>query len=264
MIFPNKFAQILLLTFFLGAATSAAGSPFRVSERFVLRSVRTIHAAEMTYGATYGNGNYGALSALGQAHLIDVALATGNKYGYMFVLTTVPWTPTSPAAFTLTATPRVYRKTGRLSFFIDTTGEIRGGDKGGQPANASDPVIDDCTQGSIIENERCTIGSLRILHGAEMTYAATYGNGNYAALAELGRVQLIDTSLATGQYRGYSISVVRTPQTQTESATFRISAVPQTYGITGIRSFYVDTTGVIRGADKDGQPADQNDPPINN
>jgi hypothetical protein len=245
----------------LFAATSNLVIP---NERLTLRAMRILHGAQMTYAATYGNGNFGTLNSMGQAQLIDAALASGNKYGYVFTVSVRFSTPTSPADFTATATPRVYRKTGKLSFYIDTAGEIHGADKGGQPATGADPIIDDCTTGSITENELCTIQSLRTLHGAESTYAATYGNGNYAGLTELRSVMLISGSLASGQLRGYSISVVTFPQTPNEPARFRITAVPQIYGTTGIRSFFIDEIGVIRGADHQGGPADQNDPPITN
>ena len=44
---------------------------------------------------------------------------------------------------------------------------------------------------------------------------------------------------------------------------FKIWAVPQVYGTTAIRSFFIDQTGVFRGGDKNGGEANQNDPPIN-
>src|SRR3982751_1315665 len=59
-------------------------------------------------------------------------------------------------------------------------------------------------------NEGSAISSLRTLHGAQMTYGATYGSGNYAgatgaagtnaALSELAaaNVNLIDGQLGTG------------------------------------------------------------------
>ena len=45
-------------------------------------------------------------------------------------------------------------------------------------------------------------------------------------------------------------------------ASFKITAVPQTYGSTGVRSFFLATDGVIHGADKGGLPADENDPAL--
>ena len=55
-------------------------------------------------------------------------------------------------------------------------------------------------------NEGSAISALRTLHGAQMTYASTYGNGNYAgtaaavgdavALQQLGTPGLVDGVLA--------------------------------------------------------------------
>ena len=232
------------------------------NERCTIGAIRTLHGAEMTYSATYGDGNYGSLSQMGKSGLIPRTLATGLIHGYSFTVTFVIGTQTEPATFKINATPQIYGMTGIRSFFMDTSGVLRGADKHGKPANENDPVIEICTNGSIIENEQCTIGSLRTLHGSEMTYASTYGNGSYTSLAELARLGLIEERLGSGQLRGYSFSVFTFPQTPTVPATFKITATPQIYGTTGIRSFFMDESGVIRGADKHGEPANENDPPI--
>ena len=60
-------------------------------------------------------------------------------------------------------------------------------------------------------NEGSAIASLRTLHGAQMTYAATSGNGNFAgseavgisALTDLDAVDLIDTVLGSGTKSNY-------------------------------------------------------------
>lgn len=44
--------------------------------------------------------------------------------------------------YTLVATPKEYRKTGRRSFYLDETGLIRGADHAGEPATANDPPVD--------------------------------------------------------------------------------------------------------------------------
>lgn len=251
---------ILQIAFLAGSA--AANYPGYYNERRAMRSMRILHGAQMTYSATSGNGNFGSLSALYQASLISQALATGNMDGYLFAVSITPRTQTSPAEFTITAVPRFYGKTGRRSFFMETIGELRGADKHGQPATNADPIIDDCTNGGIADNERCIMESLRHLHGAEMTYAATTSNRNYGGLAELRNALLIGEALSTGRLRGYSISVVTFPRTQTESERFRIIALPQIYGVTGIRSFFIGTDGVMYGADKNGMPADENDPTV--
>lgn len=233
------------------------------NERCTILNMLTLHGAEMDYSAIYGNGNYGSLSQLGERGLIFSSLATGLSHGYKFTVNIVVATQTAPAMFKITATPQIYGTTGVRSFFMDTTGVLHGADIQGEPANENDPIIETCTDGSIFENERCTMRSLRTLHGSEMTYASTYGNGSYtSSLAELASIGLIDRHLGTGKLRGYSFSVAAFPQTPTLPATFSVNATPQIYRTTGIRSFFVGTDGVIRGADKHGEPANENDPPI--
>src|SRR6266576_6960638 len=56
-------------------------------------------------------------------------------------------------------------------------------------------------------NEGSAISACRTLHGAQMTYSSTYGNGDYAgavagtgttaALSELGTPNLVDAVMAT-------------------------------------------------------------------
>ncbi len=260
LLLVSIFTQIVVFA----GPVEAANDPQTRNERSVLLAMRTLHGAESTYFSTHGNNNYGTLAQLGATQLIDQALATGYKYGYKFVVTIRFSTPTTPAEFAITATPRKYRLYGRLSVYIGTDGVMRGGDNGGQPATADDPVIDEppCDTGSIPANEVCVVQKLRTLHGAEWTYYVTHGNGSFTGLTELGAVHLIDQRLATGLLNGYSIAIVTYRQTSQEPAQFRIIALPQVYGFTGRRSFFIGTAGVIHAADKQGRPADENDPPI--
>ena len=261
------FSRFLFATLFVlsGLFAANAQSPRLYSEAHVLRSLRQIHGAQATYQATTGNGNYGSLQSLRQAGFIDEALASGSKYGYLYAVSTVPFVPgQSFPSFTVTATPRLYRKSGSRSFFIDVGGEVHGDDKNGQVATSGDPIIDDCTNGSIAANELCTIGDMRALHSAQMTYAATIGNQNFALFPRLYQAGLIRSDLADYLARGYGYTVLKidlVPDVQVPS--FKIWATPWTYGTTAIRSFFIDQTGVLRGADKNGGQANENDPPIN-
>src|SRR6187549_1348229 len=57
-------------------------------------------------------------------------------------------------------------------------------------------------------NEGSAVSAMRTLHGAQMTYASTYGNANYAgALADLGTPALIDATLAGGTKSCYTYVV---------------------------------------------------------
>lgn len=101
-------------------------------------------------------------------------------------------------------------------------------------------------------NEGSAQSTIRMLHTAQGTYAATSGAGNYGDLGDLRSVVMIDELVATGQKSGYSFDV--DPENGGTPRTFVIDAVPtdSTLGITqtGTRRFCITTEGVIR-ADAD-------------
>ncbi len=114
-------------------------------------------------------------------------------------------------------------------------------------------------------NEGSAISSLRTLHGAQMTYAATSGNQQFAGvtaggvpgaatvvpLEQLNDVNLIDSVLRTGTKSNYNFAGERglgTAGAAGTPAVFYFSANPtSTSGLTqtGTRRFGVDTPGVI-------------------
>src|SRR5688572_5258488 len=114
-------------------------------------------------------------------------------------------------------------------------------------------------------NESSAISSLRTLHGAQMTYASTSGNRNFAgAPASMGGgnrdglttlsnsgINLVDRTLGTGFKSGYDFIGGKVDGTTGAGATpseFFFSANPGTpTGIarTGTREFGVETAGVI-------------------
>ncbi len=98
-------------------------------------------------------------------------------------------------------------------------------------------------------NEGSAISSLRTLHGAQMTYNATSGNGDFApAMTDLANVSLIDAVLASGEKSNYEFTGEAVPRTTEVPATFWFSAVPTSgSGLTqtGTRRFGIDTPGVI-------------------
>jgi len=106
-------------------------------------------------------------------------------------------------------------------------------------------------------NEGSAVSAMRTLHGAQMTYGATYGGGNYAgattmtvaALTELGTPGLVDSVLASGNKSGYVFVGIRVDRTSTAPAQFGFSAIPTTdTGVTatGTRRFGVATDGVLK------------------
>ena len=261
--FAILFFSILAFCFQASAATGykSSGYAYGQNERFAIRALQTLHSAQMTYQATAGNGNYGSLSDLYEAQLIDSVLASGFKYGYVFQIFNVAPIGTASDAFHMTATPISYRKTGRRSFFVNENGEMRGADKNGAAATVTDPIIDVCQElGN--SNERCATIDLRILYGAQITYSATVGGGNYGSFQQLYEANLISSSLWVGSRHGYDFAFATQDASKNSPAFFKLWATPIDYGVTGRMSYYIDATGVLRGADRSGLRADENDPPI--
>lgn len=108
----------------------------------------------------------------------------------------------------------------------------------------------------IAGNETAAILQLRTIASAETAYMTTTGAGSYGTLRQLVDSQLIDSSLGSGDKSGYRFEVRLTPNSSYEAV-----ARPAQYGITGLRSFYLNSNdGQIRGADKKGAEATASDP----
>lgn len=110
-------------------------------------------------------------------------------------------------------------------------------------------------------NEGSAIRTLRQVHEAEFTYASMHGV--YGTLEELAAEQLIDGGIAAGTRHGYVIRIKVSKSDRENPPAFQLVAVPLTYPNSGRRSFYVDETGVIRGADARGRDATEFDAPLN-
>lgn len=110
-------------------------------------------------------------------------------------------------------------------------------------------------------NEGSAVSAMRTLHGAQMTYQATVGGGNYAgatgtastqALSDLSGQNLIDSVLGSGTKSGFNFvggKVLATTGTSATPAQFWFSANPTvTSGVTqtGTRRFGIATEGVIK------------------
>ena len=126
-------------------------------EDAAIADLRSVAAALDTYRRAYGKLP-DTLAALGPAppngvspdtaSLVNADLAAGSKDGY-----TIRYTITPPAgaqseedaakaeAFFLVSSPKEYGKSGKRSFFLDSSGVLRGADKQGAPATAADPRV---------------------------------------------------------------------------------------------------------------------------
>lgn len=122
-----------------------------------IANLRTVATALDTYRRAFGKLP-DSLTPLGpaakgeispeKAGLLDAELATGSRDGYTFRYTIVPAAGNLPvedsdkaASYELAATPDQYGKTGKRSFFLDSSGVLRGDDKQGKVATPLDPVI---------------------------------------------------------------------------------------------------------------------------
>ena len=117
-------------------------------------------------------------------------------------------------------------------------------------------------------NEGSAISATRTLHGAQMTFASTYGNGDYAgdvtltnvALSALATPALIDSVLGTANKGGYTWLGLKVLKTPTSPAQFMFTCLPSTTAgvtATGTRRFGIATDGVLKAdTDLSGQYAD--------
>ncbi len=129
-----------------------AASEIQAHEAEAIAALRKIAQAIGTYRRAFGKLPE-TLAQLGPAPkegispeaagLLDAELAAGKKGGYVFRYRVAPTEGEGAEPdFELAATPFEYGKTGRRSFFLDASGTLRGGDKQGGAATASDPRIE--------------------------------------------------------------------------------------------------------------------------
>lgn len=111
-------------------------------------------------------------------------------------------------------------------------------------------------------NEATSMSALRTIHSAQATYQATRGAGQFGTLEELVAEELVSPVLVSGSYYGYKFTVKVKEVDYGDEPGFEAVAVPETYGSSGVRSFYVDETGVMRAANNRGAMATVDDSPL--
>ena len=124
----------LLVLMTAGLASRAQESPLLTNEAIAKSLLRTVVSAEATFQSTKGDGRYGTLEELVSQSLVSKDLL--EKYGYKIDVVV------SSNRFEAIAIPLEYGKTGRLSYFVDESGVLRGGDHGGGAATLSDKPIE--------------------------------------------------------------------------------------------------------------------------
>jgi type IV pilus assembly protein PilA len=105
-------------------------------------------------------------------------------------------------------------------------------------------------------NEAAALNSLRTISTAEEGYQETVGGGEYGGLEDLSREGFIKGGMTAEVRSGYRYEL------SVSGDSYELTATPVDYPNSGARSFYLSDEGVIRGADKNGAPADADDPPV--
>ena len=246
-------------------AANSRVSP-RQNELLALGDLKQLYQAEVTYFLQVNPGHFAGLTQLFQAGLINGWVASGQYHGYFFVYVFTSGTTGFPATFNLRATPAKYGKSGKRSFYMSDSCTIYAADKNGQAASPSDPVLETCSPTLALNFEQQAIIAMRAVHSAEATYAATTGNGNYGTQDQLIAAGLLSAPSGPMNNRAFwhQWTITPIPATATSGPTFKSFATPLYYREFGLRSLFVDQTGVIRGADRAGEQAHEDDPPIEN
>ncbi|MBI4467475.1 MAG: hypothetical protein HY656_08645 [Acidobacteria bacterium] len=129
-------------------------------------------------------------------------------------------------------------------------------------------------------NESAAVGTLRTINTSAVVYEDTYKTGYPPSLKSVGppepggsagcnQADFIDAVVVSGEKSGYRFEYRAGPRVEKagEGCTvpggqsYQVTARPLKYRRTGIRSFFTDGTGVIRGTTED-RAATAQDPPL--
>jgi len=104
-------------------------------------------------------------------------------------------------------------------------------------------------------NEASAVGLMYGIASAEQQYKKDKGAGSYGTLEQLIAAEVVSKEMV--ETSGYKFDVTFTGDK------FEVSAVPVEYGKTGVMSYFMDHTMVLRGANHNGAAASKSDPPMN-
>lgn len=112
-------------------------------------------------------------------------------------------------------------------------------------------LAEESNPSEIVSNERSTIAAMYMISYAQNQYKSGKGAGSFGAIDQLVSDDMIQKDLI--QNHGYKIELILSGDK------FEVTAVPVEYGKTGKTSYYIDQTGVLRGADRAGATATMSD-----
>jgi hypothetical protein len=123
----------------------------------------------------------------------------------------------------------------------------------------------------LAEREKAVVQTLAQLAEEVRHYRSIFGKLP-DTLAQLGpavkdevsadAAQLVNADIAAGSMDGYRYRYRLIPASTPADAVFELAAAPEQYGKTGRRSFLMDSTGKVHGADKKGGLATAQDPAV--
>jgi hypothetical protein len=150
-------------------------------------------------------------------------------------------------SYTISARPLRFGETGKKSFYTDETGVVRGTSEN-RAAAARDPSTEPNFDPEA--NERAALGSIRQIWKCVGNFSVRQNAGAFPAdLRQMGPggLNCIAAQLASGQEHGYvfMFSSRRPPQSDV-GMSFSLGVTPVSHGKTGIRSFLLDESGLLR------------------
>jgi hypothetical protein len=262
----------------VGCARFARQAPpetnVKANQASAVAALEILNAAAETYESGFGTGYPPSLAVLGRsadgavtadrAGLIDPILASGKKSGYTFTYRPGPVVNGCVEAYTVTARPVAYGKTGVWSFFTDQNGMIRQTEYDRDPTGNDQAVLGYGDQaGGTPASEAEAVRALRTINMAALTYASTYAVGFPPSLVVMGEGEgpasqehagLLAKDVANGTKSGYIFTYRPSPASGGGIWAYRVVARPKRYSETGTRSFSTDQTGVIRQTEEDREP----------
>ena len=123
----------LVLMAVAGISEASNPPPAVQKERMALSALYMIAMAQEQYKKSKGGGSYGTLEQLIAEKLVSKEIIENSGYKFEVTFT--------GDKFEISAAPLEYGKTGTMSYYMDNTRMIRGADRSGAPATASDPPI---------------------------------------------------------------------------------------------------------------------------
>ncbi len=264
------------------AAAQQQSISVTTAEGRAMKTLRLLLSSEMTFQTTVGAGEFGDLSQLHAASLIDKTLESGVKDGYRFTVAVKKSTLSSPPSVDLLARPIEYGKNSRRSFYLNESAVLLTSEAKdaaiadmrpfASSAGAAKPVTPVATEAPaeggedeqamiIAAHETEVMASLRAIHSAQTAFKAK-PNAEFATLDQLVKLKLLPSERAALSQHGYNFEMEISASSSRSPSSYSITALPEPYGLNGRRSFYIDQSGVLRGADKEGGAADSKDPAI--